>query len=168
MESRTTTTSCANILKRMGILFNWVALIALTTMLGLVVADIVGAKFFRHPVPGAMDIVSLLGAILIAFSATKTQILGRHIEVDFVAQKLPGCFQRVLELATALICSVFFYLVVWRCFLYGYDMQITGEVSQTQRIPLFPFAYAIALACMPVLLVFILKVLLALRNITKA
>ena len=154
-----------SVLRKTSIWFNWVALGALTIMLGLITADIVGAKFFRHPVPGAMDMVSLLGAILTAFSATETQIQGRHIDVDFLVVRLSGSLQKALACVKDFICSALFALVIWRCFRYGYTFTITGEVSPTQRIPLAPFAYAIALACVPMFLVFMVTFYRSLRRI---
>jgi TRAP-type C4-dicarboxylate transport system permease small subunit len=154
-------------LKKIGIWFNWVALGALATMLGLITADIVGAKFFRHPVPGAMDMVSLLGAILTAFSATETQIQGRHIDVDFLVVRLSSSLQKALACVKDFVCSALFAVVVWRCFRSGYTFAITGEVSPTQRIPLAPFAYAIALACVPMFLVFMVAFYRSLRSIIK-
>jgi len=55
--------------------FNWAALAGLTVMLGLITVDIVGAKIFKQPIPGAMDLTSLLGLVVIAFSVAQTLLL---------------------------------------------------------------------------------------------
>lgn len=151
--------------KKVGTWFNWMALVALTVMLFLVTVDIVGAKLFKHPVPGAMDMVSLLGAIVTAFAATETLILGRHIEIDFLVRRLSNRFRMVLACLADFICLVFLAVVVWRCFLYGHDIQITGEVTPSQKIPLAPFAYAIAFAFVPMLLISIMKFFRSFRSI---
>ena len=44
-----------------SICFNWIALIALVAMVGVVSVDIVGAKIFSFPLPGAVELVFLLG-----------------------------------------------------------------------------------------------------------
>ena len=74
-----------------------------------------------------------------AFAATEALILGRHIEVDFLVRRLSKRFRLALACVTDLICIVFLAVVVWRCTLYGHDMQMTGEVSPSQKIPLAPF-----------------------------
>ena len=42
-------------------------------------------------------------------------------------------------------------------FLYAHDLQVYGEKSLTVKIPLFPFAYALAVAFVPMLLAVPLK-----------
>ena len=100
-----------------------------------------------------------------AFAATEALILGRHIEVDFLVRRLAKRFRLALACVTDLICIVFLAVVVWRCTLYGHDMQITGEVSPSQKIPLAPFAYAIAFAFVPMLFVSMMKFFRSLRSV---
>lgn len=132
--------------------FSGFALIALMAMLVLVSADIVGAKVFSSPVQGAMDLTSLLAVLLIGFSTTETFLAGRHIKVDFVMLLLPPRLRRVLRCLSLILCLVFFALLVWRLFLYAHDLQSYGEQSLTVKIALYPFAYALALAFVPMLL----------------
>jgi TRAP-type C4-dicarboxylate transport system permease small subunit len=152
-------------LRRIGRWLNWVALAALAAMLGLITVDIIGAKVFRLPLLGAMDMVSLLGLVVIAFSATKTQIEKRHIEVDFVATRLNASLQKVLACIKNLVCSLLLAVMIGACFKYGYSLTITGEVSPSIRIPLGPFACAIAIAFLPMLFVFLITLYQTLREI---
>ena len=132
--------------------FNGFALIALSAMLFLVTIDIIGAKVFSLPVPGAMDLTSLLGVLIIGFSMTQTYIKGRHITVDFLMIRTPRRLRRVLRCLTTCLCTLFFVIVVWRLFLYAHDLYVYGEKSLTVKIPLFPFAFALAVAFVPMLL----------------
>jgi TRAP-type C4-dicarboxylate transport system permease small subunit len=132
--------------------FNGVALIALSAMLFLVTVDIIGAKVFSLPVPGAMDLTSLLGVLVIGFSMTQTYMKGRHITVDFVMILAPRRLRRISRILSACLCTLFFAFIVWRLFLYAHDLQTYGEKSLTVKIPLFPFAYALAVAFVPMLL----------------
>lgn len=138
--------------KQLSQWFNGFAMVALTAMLILVTADIVGAKVFSRPVPGAMDLTSLLAVLLIAFSMTQTFLSGRHIKVDFVMLLLPSRLRRVMRSLSLGLCWVLFLLIVWRLLLYAHDLQVYEEKSLTVKIPLFPFAYALAVAFMPMLL----------------
>jgi TRAP-type transport system small permease protein len=131
--------------------FNGFALIALSVMLLLVTADIIGAKVFSRPVPGAMDLTSLLALLLIGFSMTETFIMGRHIKVDFVMMRAPHRLRRILRSLSLSLCFLFFLFIVWRLFLYAHDLQVYGERSLTIKIILYPFAYALAAAFLPML-----------------
>jgi len=135
--------------------FNWIALIALIAMVGVVSVDIVGAKLFGRPLPGAVELVSFLGVVLVAFSAARTYDVGRHIRVDFVVMRLPIKVQRVLLSIALLLSMVLFALLIWRTFVYGRDIQEAGEVSLTLNFPYTPFVYGIAVACIPLFLLLV-------------
>jgi len=132
--------------------FNWIALIALIGMVGVVSVDIIGAKLFNYPLPGAVELVSFFGVVLVAFSAAQTYEAGRHIRVDFVVMRLPVRVQRVLLSIALLLSMVLFALLIWRTFLYGRDIQVAGEVSLTLNFPYTPFVYGLAIACIPLFL----------------
>ena len=96
---------------------------------------------------------------------------GRRADVE----KLAGVSRKGADLLQALIETVisffgltFFVLIIWRLLVYGHSLQIGGEVSATIRIPLYPFAYGIAVASVPVALVFLAQILKAIvRMVTK-
>jgi len=137
--------------------FNWIALAGLTIMLGLITVDIVGAKIFKQPIPGAMDLTSLLGLVVIAFSVAQTQVMNRHITVDFLTLRLPKHLRVLVRSISTLLCILFFVVIIWRAFMHAYDMQILGDASLTVKIPLAPFAYGLAIAFIPMLLILLIK-----------
>ncbi len=151
-------------IRRISRWFNGIALIALSAMLLLVTMDIVGAKVFSLPVPGAMDLTSLLGILVIGFSMTRTYLEGRHITVDFVMILAPKGVRRVSRTLSGCLCTLFFAFVVWRLFLYAHDLQVYGEKSLTVKIPLYPFAYALAVAFVPMLLAVPIQLYRALKG----
>jgi hypothetical protein len=63
--------------------------------------------------------------------------------------------QLILNCLIHFLGFALFILIVWRLFAYGYSLQTGGEESMTARIPLHPFAYGAAVACIPVCLVFL-------------
>ncbi len=139
--------------RRISIGFNWVALAALGLMLAIVSADIVGAKFLGKPFPGSMDTVSLLGLVLIAFSTAQTYLMGRHIKVTFISVLLPPRIRKIVRCVSMSLCLLLFLTAVWRLLLYARDLQGYGETSMTVNIPLAPFAYALGIAFIPVVMV---------------
>jgi len=137
--------------------FNWVALAGLTVMLGLITVDIVGTKIFKQPIPGAMDLTSLLGLVVIAFSVAQTQVMNRHITVDFLTLRLPKHLRMLVRSISTFLCLLFFIVIIWRAFLYAHDMHVLGDASLTVKIPLAPFAYGLAIAFVPMLLILLIK-----------
>ena len=77
----------------------------------------------------------------------------------------PERVQAIVGTVVYLLCFGLFALIVWRLTLYGQMMQAGGETSSTARIPLYPLAYGIAFACVPISLHLLLNTV---KSILKA
>jgi len=146
---------------------NWVAGIGLVAMFGLIVADIIGIKFFKHPIPGAIEMVGFLGAVVTAFAIAFTQVRRGHIQVEFFVMRLPKRAQAGVTALVSLLGIALFGLLAWQSYDFGRTLQVTGEVSMTQRIPFYPFVYAVAFCCLPVCLVLLVEFLNSLAKLVK-
>ena len=143
---------------------NWIAGIALVGMLALIVADIIGAKLFKWPIPGGIEMVGFLGVVVIAFAISQTQILHGHIEVEFLVSRLPETAQRAISGIVYSLGMVLFALLTWQSYDFGHILQMSGEVSMTQGIPFYPVVYGIALCSIVVFLVLLVQFI---RAVTK-
>jgi TRAP-type C4-dicarboxylate transport system permease small subunit len=130
-----------------------VALAAIVFMVVLTCVDVVGAKFFLRPVPGSLDMMMMAQLVGVAFGGAATLIEGRHIAVDFFVLLMPERPRAALASAVHLASFALFAIVSWRLFAHGADLQAGHEVTATAAIPVAPFAYAAALAMVPLCLV---------------
>jgi TRAP-type C4-dicarboxylate transport system permease small subunit len=137
----------------------WIGLGALVFMVILTCVDVLGAKLFLLPVPGSLDIVQLAQLMGITLAAGLTLIERRHVAVEFFVLLLPLRARRAVAFAAELLCLALFAIIVWRLFDYGMHLQEGNEVTPTAQIRLAPFAYAAALALVPVCLVLLQQVL---------
>ena len=144
---------------------SWVAGAGLVAMIGLIVADIIGIKFFNWPVPGAIEMVGFLGIVVTAFAIAYTQVLRGHIQVEFFVMRLPRRVRASVAAFVSLLGVALFALLAWRSYDFALVLQGTGEVSMTQRIPFYPFVHAIAFCCIPVCLVLLVEFL---KSVTEA
>ena len=144
---------------------SWVAGAGLVVMIGLIVADIIGIKFFNWPVPGAIEMVGFLGVVVTAFAIAYTQVLRGHIQVEFFVMRLPRRVRASVTAFVSLLGIALFALLAWRSYDFALALQSTGEVSMTQRIPFYPFVHAIAFCCIPVCLVLLTEFL---KSVAKA
>ena len=145
----------------------WLALAALLLMMVITCIDVVGAKVFRWRLLGAIDMVMLAQIVAISFAAGMTLILGRHIQVEFFFELLPRRVQAVINSFVLLLGLGLFILVIWRLCVLGYSFQTSGEYSSTAHIPYYPFAYGVALACIPVCLVILLEFFKSIRKVVQ-
>jgi TRAP-type C4-dicarboxylate transport system permease small subunit len=136
-----------------------IGIIGLLVMLGVTCVDVLGTKCFRSPIHGAIDIVMLCQVVAIAFTIAIAQIAGRHVRVELFVSKLSDTSQAVIDTFIYLFQFILFALIAWRTYVLARSLQIAGEVSATLFVPLHPFIFAIALGCIPVCIIFLLKFL---------
>jgi TRAP-type C4-dicarboxylate transport system permease small subunit len=150
--------------RRLSDWFEWIGFAALLLIMVITCVDVVGAKVFKMPVLGSIDIVMLCQIVAISFAASMALIIGRHIRVEFFYRLLPPRVQAVINSFVYLLSLGLFIVIIWRLCAMGYAFHSSGEYSMTAYIPYYPFAYAIALAFIPICLVLLLKFIKSLRK----
>jgi TRAP-type C4-dicarboxylate transport system permease small subunit len=72
-----------------------VAGIALIAVMLLIGCDIAG-RIFGYPVPGAYELVSLAGGLIIGLAVPGTSRAKAHLSVDLLLSRLPGRSRNIL------------------------------------------------------------------------
>jgi len=152
---------------KLSLWFNWVAGIALIGMLVLTVSDIIGIKLFASPVPGAIELVAFMAVVVIGFAIAYTQVLHGHVAVDFIIMKLPPRAISIINPLMLVFAIALFVFLAWRTFDYGQNLMATGEVSMTQRIPFYPFIFALSFCFLLTLLVLVTEFIKAILKVGK-
>ena len=147
--------------------FNALAGASVVAMMLLTCTDVV-LRLFRHPVPGTYEMVSFLGTFVIAFSLAYTSLEKGHIAVELLVERLPRRLQNAVEAAVSLIGAALFSLLTWQSFFYAADLRLSGEVSVTLTMPIYPFIYGIAVGSGLLTLVLILEGLRMAARAVKA
>jgi len=150
---------------KLGRWVSWVAGLGVVSMLALTVADVIGIKIFKSPIPGAIEIVAFLGVVITAFSIAYTQSQHAHIQVEFFVPHLPGRLRAGVAAFTSLLGIILFALLCWQSIEYGLSLMASGEVSMPSRIPFYPFVYAIAFCCIPICLILLVEFLKSIMKV---
>jgi len=125
---------------------NTIAGISLTFVMLLTVSDVI-LRLFKTPIVGTYELVALSGAIVIGFSLPLTSWMRGHIFVDFFIQKFSKKVQNAFNLGSRGVVILLFFLIGWNLLKYAGDLQASGEVSPTLRLPFYPVAYGVGIAC---------------------
>ena len=115
----------------------------LTFMILLTTMDVV-MRLFGHPVPGAVEIISICGGVVIGFSAPITSWTKGHISVDFVTNALSSKARAIVETITRCTGIGLSLLISWNSMKIGTGFFKGKEVSGTLELPLYPVAYGLA------------------------
>jgi TRAP-type C4-dicarboxylate transport system permease small subunit len=115
----------------------------LTFMILLTATDVV-MRLFGHPVPGAVEIISICGGVVVGFSVPITSWTKGHIAVDFVTNALSSTARAVVETITRCVGIGISLSISWNSMKIGTSFLKGREVSGTLELPLYPVAYGIA------------------------
>lgn len=136
--------------KRLSIWGEWIGVVGIIIMVAVTCIDVVGAKIFLFPVPGAIEIVSLVQVAAIVFAVAATQREGGHISVEMFVGTLPPRIRACVKMLTSLLGLILFTLLIYEGIGLGNEYLDAGEVTATVKIPFYPFAYAFSIALLPV------------------
>ena len=147
--------------------FSWVAVVAIAAMLSITVVDIISSKLFRRPLLGSMDIIGLLGLIVAVFAIAQTEVYKQHVRIDFLIVGLKERIQAIIGIVSSFFALMLIGLIIWQSVEYGISMQASTISSPTLRIPFYPFAFVIALGCIPLFLILLFELFESIRKARK-
>ncbi|HME44564.1 MAG TPA: TRAP transporter small permease [Syntrophorhabdales bacterium] len=120
--------------------------VALVFIVVLTSADVV-LRAFKRPILGTYEIVAFTGAVVILFALPLSSWIRSHIYVDFFILKFSRRVQNVFQVSTRCMGLFLFFLFGWNVLKYAADLQRTGEVSVTLKLPFYPIIYAMGVCC---------------------
>jgi TRAP-type C4-dicarboxylate transport system permease small subunit len=99
-----------------------------------------------HPITGSMELIQYGGAIVFGFSIPYGTLLGSQVIVDIATGKLSPRKKRTIGIITRCAGIIIFLFIAYNFFLYGIDVQKTGERTASFKVPYYPFAFALSLS----------------------
>src|SRR4030042_4786872 len=133
----------------------WIGGAALLLMIGIACANML-MRPMGAPLKGAYELVGFFAALTVAFALGYAQISRSHIAVDILSSRYSKRTQRIMDVVSTFISTIFFGLVAWQTFLFANAISRRGETSETLRIIYHPFVYVVAICC--ALLAFVLLI----------
>lgn len=104
-------------------------------------------RLFGTPLSPAYELVSYLGATTVSLPLGYAQLKKSHISVDILASRFPGHVRKVTSGITLVLSTGLFSLAAWKVGQHATNLMRTGELSETTRMPFYPFTYAVAISC---------------------
>lgn len=148
----------------------WMEIVAGTALIGvmlLIGADIVG-RLIGYPVPGAYEIVSLAGGLIIGLALPATSRAKGHVATDILLARLPERPRLFLTVTTRLIGTVLFLVAAFGMIWMGVRLKESGEVTAELSLPFYYFVYAIGGAFLVQTLILWSEIMETIRSGRKA
>jgi len=118
--------SVTNVLAR---LLMGIAIVALFLMMLQMVVDVAMRNFFRRPIEGSLEIVSVYHMVAVVFlPLALVERRHEHITVDLLVDRLPAIARRVIMVIGYLVCAIFFALLTYQTARDAYQAYEIGEI----------------------------------------
>jgi TRAP-type C4-dicarboxylate transport system permease small subunit len=148
-------------------LFERIGLVAMGAMALTTLIDVIGSKAFERPLPGSTEITSVIQILAIAGGMAFSKIAGSQIRVDFVLDLLPERGKAALDLFSAVLGLAFFVVVCWMSWENAMMLFGSGTKTFLLGIPLYPFAFWIALCCVPMIFVILIELVTSAKRLVE-
>jgi TRAP-type C4-dicarboxylate transport system permease small subunit len=129
--------------------------------------DVIGSKVFKWPLPGSTEMIGVIQVIAIAGGLAFSKIDGRHIRVDIFIDYLPKRGKAALDVFSSILGLGLFAVAGWMAYRHGLSLFNSGTKTFLLGIPLSPFAFWIAVCCIPMCCVIILELLSSIERMLK-
>jgi TRAP-type C4-dicarboxylate transport system permease small subunit len=155
---------CKTAVRRISTFLHRCAMGLLLLLTFLTLGDILLRKFIHRGILGTLELSEFLMTAIVFFSLAQGELLGRNVDFNLVAKRLPAPARRRIHLLTRFVFACFFALIAAAVAVHGRSMQTIGEVSPDLLIPKYPFVYITALGCAMLALVLFLQFLSSLSE----
>lgn len=132
------------------------ALVVFATM--FIMAADVSARFFKFPLPGAVELAEIALGLMVFLGWAYTQEQKGHITIDLLYNILPLRLQRLLSLINPIFGLVLFGIIAWQGVEFAIYSKVSGEITENLCLPVWPFKLIIVLGAVCFCLQLILNV----------
>ena len=126
-------------------------------------ADVIG-RYFRMPLPGAMEISELALGVMVFLGWAYTQAEKGHIAIDILFKRLPQKVQNILDIIIPLFGLTLMGLIGWRAVGFAMDCKSSLEHTVDLGIPVWPFKFMIFIGAVTLCIQLIFDVIEALQK----
>lgn len=130
----------------------------------LTCADIVG-RLFRTPVFGVVELMSFMGALVVALALPDTHAKGGHIGVELLVNRLSSRTRNVIDLFTGILSLLLFSIITWQMLDYARKIKLSGEVSMNLGLPEYMVIFVLGCGLLLFVMVIIQTIFATIRKL---
>ena len=112
-------------------------------MAGLTFLDVV-LRYVAKPIVGTYELVSFLGVAVIALALPRASLMGSHVYVDLLIDRVPVGWRTGFRIATRVLVFLLFLFAAWYFTFMARNFIATKTVTMTLKVPFYPVVFALA------------------------
>lgn len=110
------------------------------------VADVIGTKFFDHPVLGTLEFTESTMVLIVFGALAYTQERRGHIRVELLYNHVGPRGQSCMEAVTHIVAFIFFAILAWQAVgELQYSWEMKEATMGSVRFPLYPARFLLLL-----------------------
>lgn len=133
------------------------AAIILLALVSITCVDVVGRYFLNAPLDGAFEMTEILLVALVFAALPLATERREHVEVDLLANAFNRKFNRLTVAFGGLFSGAVLLTFAWRLLIHSMKAGADGAVTNALQIPLAPFGYLAAGACLVSAIIAVLR-----------
>ena len=131
----------------------------------LTIANIVGRYLFNSPIRSTYEVCQLFMVVVLSCCWAYTESIQGHVRVDIFEVMFPAVARRVLNLIMQLLGLAVFGTLTWSLIKTGLQYLKMGSSTDALQIPVFPFAFLMALGALMSVIVILFQAYRAFKRL---
>jgi TRAP-type C4-dicarboxylate transport system permease small subunit len=140
--------------------------VALMAMMAFTALDVL-LRSLGRPVAGSFEVIGWLSAVALALALGYVQLHRGHVAMTLVSDRLRGRTAALMEAVTALLALALMGACAVHVVRYGLTLQDSGSLSETLKVVVFPWVYAVGLGFAGLTLALLLDALRSLHRLWR-
>jgi TRAP-type C4-dicarboxylate transport system permease small subunit len=147
--------------------FNVIGQVAILVMMFLTVTSSLGRYFFKHPIPGSVEITCLLMVVMTFMLGPYVLAIKRHINISVIPDMMPDRLRYSTYAFRYLLIAVISFFGFTHSIKQGIFIGSTGTYTSVLHIPYSPFYYIVSIGWLLFFLVAVTHLFLSLLRAVK-
>ena len=118
--------------------------VGLMALLFLTVSDILGRFLLSRPVPGTVEVTSVLLVVVVFLAVAHSEDMGDHITIDLIYERVGPRWRMVMDLFADIFSIVVIALLSYQLYQFVLRNQASGAETPVLDLPIWPFVLVAA------------------------
>jgi TRAP-type C4-dicarboxylate transport system permease small subunit len=142
---------------------------ALAAMMCISVADVIGRKFFLHPIEGTSELVAFLLVIAASMGLGWCMLIKAHIRITIFSDRFSSRGQAIIDVFAYLMGIASVAIISWEAFfrMYKYMFMTLGSTTSILAMPIWPFMLVMLIGFIWFLAILIIQLVYSVKEVIK-
>jgi TRAP-type transport system small permease protein len=142
---------------------------ALATMMFISVADVIGRKFFLHPIEGTSELVAFMLVIAASMGLGWCALIKAHVRITIFLDRFPSRVQAAVDVFAYILGIAAVGIITWEASfrMYRYIFMTLGSTTSILGMPIWPFMLVMIIGFVWFLAMLIVHLVYSVKEVTK-